>query len=404
MTPEERELRRALESRSGEVTPQFRARLSSALSEGKPASNFLPPLAAVAAVVLVFATVGVLLLARQSRNQPPPVAANTPTVSATPAPSPEPSPTPTAAPTPTPVVVPGVLTKPPGRIDLPAGAQLSAPSSHVVWALMTEQYLYRSTDRGATWQQRPLPPNFAGGFPKPEISFVSDQEGWLSPGGSPETQCNTEVIDIWHTTDGGSTWESLGTNGVSERQCKGDLSFVDSNRGFLDAFDPNNRPVIYHTIDGGLIWAAGKPLPDPPGFRSQAGGFTLQPGPVSSFGSTLLVAASMQNSAGDVEFVFRSTDGGANWSYLASAQEPNDQVDFVTALHWLELIAPQQSVETTNAGASWHVSASDYSQAAPIAADFVFADSLVGYGTVRGTIQRTIDGGLHWVLIKSPGT
>src|SRR5712691_10986910 len=32
MTPEERELRRALDSRSGEVTPEFRARLSSALS------------------------------------------------------------------------------------------------------------------------------------------------------------------------------------------------------------------------------------------------------------------------------------------------------------------------------------------------------------------------------------
>ncbi|HEY2598442.1 MAG TPA: hypothetical protein VGJ79_08180, partial [Candidatus Dormibacteraeota bacterium] len=63
MTPEERELRRALESRSAETTPAFRARLSSALAEGRPASNFLPALAAVAAVILVFATVGVLLFA-----------------------------------------------------------------------------------------------------------------------------------------------------------------------------------------------------------------------------------------------------------------------------------------------------------------------------------------------------
>jgi len=47
MTPEERELRRALESRSAEVTPEFRSRLSSALAEGRPASNFLPPLAAL---------------------------------------------------------------------------------------------------------------------------------------------------------------------------------------------------------------------------------------------------------------------------------------------------------------------------------------------------------------------
>ncbi|HVC75407.1 MAG TPA: hypothetical protein VND96_02705 [Candidatus Micrarchaeaceae archaeon] len=91
MTPEERELKRALEARSGEVTPQFRARLSSALSEGRPASNFLPALAAVAAVVLLLVSVGVLLLARQSRNQPPPVAAvSTPTPAASPVPTPTP--------------------------------------------------------------------------------------------------------------------------------------------------------------------------------------------------------------------------------------------------------------------------------------------------------------------------
>ena len=402
MTPEERELRRALDSRSEGVSPEFRARLSSALAEGRPASNLLPALAAVAAVVLVFATVGVLLLARQARNQPPPVAATTPTATA----SPELTPSPTSEPTPTPATGPvaGVLTKPPGRIALPASAQLSAPSSYVVWALMVDQYLYRSGDRGATWHQKPLPPNFMSGFPRPQISFISDQEGWLSTGGSPETQCNAEVVQIWHTTDAGATWQALGTKGVSDSQCKGELSFVDANRGFLDGFDPNRAPVIYHSTDGGRSWVAGKPLPDPPGFSSQGGGFTLQPGLVRAFGSTLLVSASMNNSAGNVNFVFRSTDGGTTWTYMASAKDPNNEVDFVTATRWLELIAPGQSVETTEAGASWHRYASDYSQAAPLAADFVFADSQVGYGTVRGEISRTVDGGLHWVQVKPPGT
>jgi hypothetical protein len=152
MTPEERELRRALDSRSAEVSPEFRARLSSALAEGRPASNFLPALAAVAAVVLMFATVGVLLLARQARNQPPPVAAVTPTSSATPAQSPEPTATPTSVTGP----VAGVLTKPPKPIALPAWVDMSAPSTNVLWTLVVDQYLYRSTDRGATWKQRPI--------------------------------------------------------------------------------------------------------------------------------------------------------------------------------------------------------------------------------------------------------
>lgn len=393
MTPEERELRRALDSRSEEVSPEFRARLSSALAEGKPSSNFLPALAAVAAVVLVFATVGVLLLARQARHQPPPVAATTPTANATPTPSP--LATPSLAP-----AVAGVLTKPPRPIALPANAQLSAPSSNVLWVLMVDQYLYRSTDRGATWTQRPLPPSHQG-YPQPEITFVSGSEGWLNASIGPVSQCVGEKVAIWHTTDAGTTWQLLRPTGIGSTQCENGLSFVDSSHGFLDAWDPSHRTVIYRTSDGGQTWAASVPLPYPPDYKPAQGGVSMQAGPVRAYGSTLLVtAAGLQFT----QYIFRSTDGGATWAYLANAPYRDSNVDFVTASRWLQLIGPGQSVETTDAGASWHRYAPAYSQAAPIAADFVFADSKVGYGTVRGEITRTVDGGLHWVQIKSPGT
>jgi len=270
---------------------------------------------------------------------------------------------------------------------------------------MVDQYLYRSGDRGATWHQKPLPPNFMSGFPRPQISFVSDQEGWLSTGGSPETQCNAEVVAIWHTTDAGTTWESLGTKGISNSQCKGQLSFVDSNRGFLDGFDPNRAPVIYRTTDGGRTWIAGKPLPDPPGFKTVGGGFNLQPGLVRAFGSTLLLPVSgWLDSGTSAEYAFRSTDGGATWTYIARGKDDGIPIVFVTATRWLQLVNAGQSFETSDAGASWHQYRSDYSQAAGVAADFVFAGSQVGYGTVRGEIARTVDGGLHCVWINSPGT
>jgi photosystem II stability/assembly factor-like uncharacterized protein len=130
---------------------------------------------------------------------------------------------------------------------------------------------------------------------------------------------------------------------------------------------------------------------------------TLQARIVRAFGSTLLVSAWQQSGAGSLH-VFRSTDGGATWAHLASAPEQDGNVDFVTASRWLKLIGPGQSTETTDAGASWHPYPSDYSQAAPIAADFVFGDSLVGYATVRGGISRTVDGGLHWTDLHTPGT
>jgi photosystem II stability/assembly factor-like uncharacterized protein len=399
MTPEEKDLRRALEARSGNPSPHFRARLSAALAEGKPASNMLPSLALVAALVLTFATVGVLLLARQARSGPPPTPANNATPTATTSPTPRPSPTPAQ----TPPFAPGVLTKPPAPIALPASAQLSAPSTNVVWALVVDRYLYRSIDRGATWTQRPLPRSI-GGFPRPEVTFVNDREGWLSGGGSPETQCNAEVVGLWHTTDAGETWQLLGTNGVSDRQCKDHPSFVDPNHGFLDAFDPNRAPVIYRTANGGSTWIGSQPLPDPPGFKTVGAGITLQPGLVRAFGSTLLVTADGPNSGGMDHYVFRSVDGGATWTYLASSPKQDGTIVLVTASRWTQLIGPGQSTETRDAGASWHLYASDYSQAAPIAADFVFGDSLVGYATVRGGISRTLDGGLHWKNLHTPGT
>ena len=101
---------------------------------------------------------------------------------------------------------------------------------------------------------------------------------------------------------------------------------------------------------------------------------------------------------------YRSTDGGAHWLYVATAGNAGGTLALITATHWLELILPGQSLETTDGGKTWHYSTSDYSQAAPVAPEVVFADSEVGYATVRGEIQITQDGGQHWTSIKTPGT
>ncbi|HZK75101.1 MAG TPA: hypothetical protein VFD88_13995 [Clostridia bacterium] len=391
MTPEERDLRRALNARSGEPSPEFQARLASTLvAEGKPASRLLPALALVASVALVFGTVGVLLLARQARNEPPPVAATT----STPTPSTEPTPTPGST------TVAGVITKPRLPIPLPTEVQASAPSTNVLWAFMENQYLYRSMDRGATWEQRPLPPTkiLFG-----EISFVSNEDGWLTTvamtGGL--AACGNALDAVWHTTDAGATWQSLGSSDLPQTHCYSGLSFVDSNRGFLDAMTPSQTTVIYRTTDGGLSWTASTPISNPSGVKSQ-----YAPGLVRAFGSTLLVPINGQLSSGNgVQDVYLSTDGGASWSYLAGTRGYGT-IALVTATRWIQLMPPGSGRETTDAGASWHPYPTNYSQAAPIGPQVVFADARVGYATVRGAIARTLDGGLHWDwnAVKSPGT
>jgi photosystem II stability/assembly factor-like uncharacterized protein len=297
-----------------------------------------------------------------------------------------------------------VLLAPSPPITLPADALISAPSRDVVWVLINGTYLYRSTDRGTTWQQRPAVPHSGGGGP-PEVSFVDDHQGWAFFGGVPETQCNGDTAEIWRTTDAGATWQRVahilpGSAGYA--QCKEGLSFIDPMHGFLGADDPNRPPTIYRTSDGGLTWS-GSTLPDPPGFVTQGAGITLRAGLVKGFNDTLLLQA--WGSQASTDYVFRSTDGGASWKYLSHAAGANGitTITFVTATRWLQIGNDGSGLETTDAGQTWHAYRCDYQDAAGVASLLVFGDSQVGYGTVRGGIHRTVDGGLHWVMIKTPG-
>jgi photosystem II stability/assembly factor-like uncharacterized protein len=328
------------------------------------------------------------------------VTAGTPVSSYTPTPAPNA----TAATAIAELPVPGILVSPSTPIQMPSEASLSAPSGGVVWALIQGGLLYRSTDRGATWQPRPIPP---GNFPRPEISFIDEQQGWFATGGVPETQCNGARTTIWHTADGGNTWQQVAAvapGSLAYRQCKEGVSFVDALHGYLGASDPNSRPTIYRTADGGHTWAPST-LPDPPGFLTLGAGDALSPGLVKAFGKTILIPAwRMQPSAQmETEFIFRSVDDGATWTYLATTGLGSNNVTLVTESRWLKISNDRSAQETTDTGKSWHPYPSDYQDAAGVSSVFVFGDPLVGYGTVRGGIRRTIDGGMHWALLKTPG-
>jgi photosystem II stability/assembly factor-like uncharacterized protein len=135
----------------------------------------------------------------------------------------------------------------------------------------------------------------------------------------------------------------------------------------------------------------------------QGGRPEMQLGRVRAFGSALLVPATVATAGGPATHVYRSLDGGATWTVAAST--PNGgSLAFVTISRWLRLGPAGASFESTDGGTSWHAFASDYSNAAPIPPDVVFGDPMIGYATVRGGLQRTVDGGAHWTTLKTPGT
>ena len=314
----------------------------------------------------------------------PPPASTTPTAP----PSASTTPTPTASPSPSPTVAATPIT-------LPSIAQLSAPSGTVVWALVAGTRLFRSSDRGDTWVERSLPT----GVSNVEVSFTDDANGLLLSTGSPATECQTQTVSIWKTTNGAASWQMIASSGIPDAMCKRGLSSADSTHAFLTTSSPNAGSLIYRTADAGVSWTASAPLPIPPNLASHGALFVSITERPRAFGSVVLVGGG----AGQTKDVFRSTDGGATFTY-ASTVAAEGLVAYVTATRWLQILPPGSSMETTDGGASWHAFTTDYSQAAPIAPDIVFGDGTVGYATVRGAIQRTVDGGAHWTTIKTPGT
>lgn len=349
---------------------------------------------ATLAVVLLILVVGIGVL-YAVRSQVPPTTTVSSTPSATPAPSTPVSSaatsTPLATATPTAAASPGVLAPP--AIAYPIPVQLTASSGGVVWVLVGGRWLYRSTDGGATWTQRGLP-----GTGTYEQSFVSDREGFVIAVGIPEP-CASLNGGMWHTTDGGATYESFTATGLQGIQgCPAGLAFADARAGWIGASFNFGRYGIARTSDGGHTWLPAVGL-EPPANTTLAAPF----GVVRAFGSTLLVQTgrNASQSAQPSGLVFRSLDVGASWNYLLSGP---DQLSFVTATRWISLGGPGQSQESTDAGATWHPFTTDYSQAAPVAPVVLFVDAQTGYASnSRGAIQRTIDGGLHWSPVRSPG-
>lgn len=328
-----------------------------------------------------------------------PAASPSPSASGiTPSPTASATATPSAtspAPSPTQATVPGVVR--PTQVPLPNDVVISAPSSASVWALIGGAVLYRSADRGTTWEQRGLPPV---GLPR-SISFQSGIGGWVTTVDPAGGACPGS-FRIWETADGGATYREIRPTGLTGNACDGALGRVNATTAFLTGGGNETASFVYRTTDGGLTWTA---LTPPSAAGAPAG--ALSPGTVRPFGTTLLMAVIDWRNTPPQRAVYRSTDNGTTWSFAAAIPTgiAPPSVGLATATRWLVLgEGPGTAQETTDGGVNWHAYTTDYQQAAPVGPALYFADESIGYATVRGSIQRTIDGGAHWTPLTTPGT
>jgi photosystem II stability/assembly factor-like uncharacterized protein len=237
----------------------------------------------------------------------------------------------------------------------------------------TGDYVFKTTDAGATWTRTKLPSSYAGHTTQvTALDFVNATTGYIG----------SWAGDIYKTTDAGATWQHMLS---AIRGCKY-LEFVDANTGWSIGYDD-----AYKTTDGGLTW------------RAQYIGTTkaaLSGGSFPNMSTGWLAGHGM----------YKTVDGGTTWRGLPDGgrQTPHDltAVHFISPTHGWAVGPLGTILRTTDAGESWiteslAMGSVDYNSV-------FFANAGTGwamgsyYGT--GVIYKSTDGGRKWgIQSRYPG-
>jgi hypothetical protein len=150
--------------------------------------------------------------------------------------------------------------------------------------VVTDVGLYKTTDRGASWDILPLP----------VVVDSTVKESWVSISCTSPLNCwmvgvsGRDIGRVVHTTDGGQSWTDISLPGY-----KSAVSAVDS----MNIYVASDREGIFFTRDGGEHWF--RTMPAYPGWFHDTPSFTGIASPSVSLAHVV-----------DSYTVFTTTDGG----------------------------------------------------------------------------------------------
>jgi len=297
-------------------------------------------------------------------------------------------------------------------IKAPFGSTLSGISiiGNKVWVAGSEGLLAFSSDFGDSWQLlTPIPSGtlYAIKFPSSLIGYAGGFKGVLhktTDGGQKWTggylsvglkSLNIQTLFFLNenvgyagcsyemaakTTDAGATWKEIIPSTYSATSANYGIHFINENLGFVVG-KINGIDAIYKTTDGGITWAiksnvAGKELHDV-AFKNDKDGivvgyglkaiyttdcgenwlvptFTNLP---AGFGTPNILSVKFVNDsvaiAVGVNFILKSTDSGASWSYVqsGSANQLNSVSSSNASLAYA--VGAKEAWQSTDAGATW---------------------------------------------------
>ena len=284
---------------------------------------------------------------------------------------------------------------------------IKVPDAPVVW---------RTQDGGFSWEaSEPL--DLGDGpisdYRLGSVQFVDESNGWLLAhvGGM-----NPSGIVLFHSQDGGKTWERLQDPSSAYLQDCGDIHvyFKDASVGWaMGNCDEVGVPYLKRTDDAGRTWQAVElpgPSSEPDLWESQSWLCGTQHMHFVSPQDGFFTAGCPNDTYSDYRAVLWSThDGGESWQ--AALLPDIGSLGFIDAnTGWLlgsldDPLAPSL-YKTEDGGQSWTAIASlDWNTTRPFH-KLNFVDELHGWmttvGKENGALVFTEDGGVTWQVIDGP--
>lgn len=266
--------------------------------------------------------------------------------------------------------------------------------------------IWRTQDGGTNWQaSQPLDlQGLESQFYVSDLQFIDAQIGWLMA--HVGVGMNHDYIMLYHTQDSGLSWQRLidpYMDGGIQSCYKPGMLFSDEQHGWLPVNCNGVMPgaILYHTMDGGSTWeTVNVPPPtdlptlfDNPEVACSVADVTFFS---PSYGKLSMTCANYgTDPLTYLYYLYTTQDGGATWD---STAYPGGNLEFLNdQLGWTQ---NWDIYQTTDGGTSWTKISTVSWQA-----DFNFVSENLGWAVVSTgeeiALVKSEDGGVYWTQIDS---
>lgn len=258
--------------------------------------------------------------------------------------------------------------------------------------------LYHTQNSGFDWTVTPLPFDHASYF------FLDDRIGYalvdLGAG------AGSHYVAIYRTGDGGASWAQVFTHEPGESKSlreggsKNGITFRDVNSGWIGGTIPmDDFFYLYYTQNGGVTWAEETDIALPAEYSSS---FLEVWQPVFVSETTGYLPVRAMSPAGMYLLIYRSEDNGESWTFQ-NALLDGQMLEFINENEGWAAVQTDL-FRTLDGGISWMPVATPGIPAGRVILEVDFVDSLHGWMLVTpddstmDTIELfgTTDGGATW--------